>query len=836
MRLGRNKTSGNNGVRSRGHSLFFYQLPSVLVSVLVVLGLALLARYMIVDATQAQARTAMERAANLLASQVATEIRVRMHLLRMLADRPEVVKALQSGKADALQAQAERLRPLVPGAIELRLIPRGWDQTDDRGKAPLGYAGIKLAQQVQNAGKVLPAEVHQLTSTRPYVALAYPVNDDKGPVGALLAAFPADLFTQLLADLGKLPGMLSLEQVSGHDGRFRLASTGTGNPDDAMQAVPVPGTIWEVRYSVQPQSLLAGELLEFLALCGLGLLALMLVQHLQSRWLGRLLRDDLVAMVEMMQARQDGRMVPDESPHLRVTNELLDKILTARAEGLPPREQRLDGTAPAAPPAATGAADEATTPAQTGRPEPLGEVVLHDWEMPTDVFRAYDIRGLAETEVTADFAMLLGQAFGAELTEQHGEKVVVGYDCRHSSKELARAVAEGLSMAGAGVIELGEVPTPVVYFGAHILQADASVMVTASHNPAEYNGFKLTLKGMPVADEALQALRERMLSGTFAIGSGERAFKDINDQYLSHIEDDIQLARPMKVVVDGGNGVAGLLAVQLLEGLGCEVVQLYCEPDGDFPNRLPDPSHPTNLTVLSQRVVEEGADVGLAFDGDGDRLGLVDNTGHYHWPDKLLMLLASDVLVRHPGADVLYDVKCSRYLPSYILSLGGRPQMCRSGHSRMRMKMAETGAMIGGEFSGHIFIRDRWYGFDDAIYSAARILEVLAEEPRPVAEVFGELPSGVATPEMLLALDSVEEARQMMAAIESRSDFQGAELVRIDGLRVEYPDGWGLVRASNTSAALSLRFEAESEAALARIQQVFREQLSPLLGDHELPF
>ncbi len=830
MKLGRKKNAAGERAHSRGHGLFFYQLPSVLVSTLVILALAFLARYLIVDATQSQASIAMERAARLLASEVATEMRMRQHLLRLLASRPEVVSVLKSGDSTARRLQAEKLLPLVPDAIQLRLIPRDWDQPDDSGKAPLGYAGIRLAGKVQASGHAMPAEVHQLVSGRPYVALAYPVMDEDGPLGALLAAFPADLFQRLLDDFGSQPGVLILEQVADGNKRIQLAASGTLPEDAALQSLPVPGAIWEVRYAVKTQSLMARELLEFLGLCGLGLLGLMLVQHLQSSWLGRHLREDLEGLVEVLQAKFEGRMIPDDSPHLRVTNELLDQIVAGHS------------AEPVAPPSAV-ASQQAVAPEPTPAPagsdmaaEQAPAVVLDDWEIPTDVFRAYDIRGLADGEITPDFALLLGQAFGAEMAEQHGEQVVVGYDCRHSSQDLARSLAEGLVMAGAQVIEVGQVPTPVVSFAAHVLQADGAVMVTASHNPPEYNGFKLTLKGLPVADEALQMLRERMLSGTFAIGSGDRRFKDVGEEYLTHIQDDIQLARPMKVVVDGGNGVAGPLAVELLELLGCEVVPLYCEPDGDFPNRLPDPSHPTNLTVLSQRVVEEGADVGLAFDGDGDRLGLVDNTGQYHWPDKLLMLLASDVLIRHPGADVLYDVKCSRYLPSYILSLGGRPQMVQSGHSRMRLKMQETGAEIGGEFSGHIFIRDRWYGFDDALYCAARILEVLADEPRPVAEVFGELPSGVATPEISLPLENVEQARRLMAEIEANAHFEGAELVRLDGLRVEYPDGWGLVRASNTSAALSLRFEADSEEALAGIQQRFREQLSPILGDLELPF
>lgn len=820
------KPNTSVAAKRRGHVLFFYQLPSVLVSVLVVFALAFMARYMVQQATQEQAERSMQSAANLFVAQVAAEVRIRRHLLRLLAGEEALAEALQASNLGQLSHKARLMEGQIPGALQVRLLPKGWNRTDKEGPAPLGYAGIKLLEQALVDGRVPPAEVHQLNSGSPYIALVHPVYHKQEPVGAVLAAFPADLFQELLNSFGELSGSLVLEQRVGPDKRFRLAFSEAfdGEVPAAADAVQVPGTIWQVRRSVRAQAILAMELVEFLALCGLGLLALMLVQHLQSRWLGRHLAEDVDALVAVAKAMLHQSKRPDASFHIAVSDKACQQLI---AEPVHESEKVRDvlaskQSAKAAVPAAVPAGEEAASP--------------HDVDVPDNVFRAYDIRGVAGKELTTDFSRLLGQAFGAELAQQRGRKVVIGRDSRHSSPELSRALSEGLASTGAQVIDLGEVPTPLVYFGTHALHADASIVVTASHNPAEYNGFKMMLKGLPVSDETLWSLRDRMVSGTLAMGSGERLSKDVTPSYLARVQDDVHLTQPLKVVVDGGDGIAGPVAVSLFRSLGCEVIPLFCEPDGNFPNRVPDPSQPQNLEALVQKVLDERADLGLAFDGDGDRIALIDNDGRYHWPDKLLMLLASDILVRHPGADVIYDVKCSRHLPSYILSLGGRPQMCRSGHSRMKAKMHETGAELGGEFSGHLFIKDRWYGFDDGLYGAARLLEILAEDVRSVAEVMHDLPSGVATPEYPVPFDDMAQARKVMDLLQAQAQFPGSEVIELDGLRVEYTDGWGLVRQSNTMPALSLRFEADNEAALERIQSIFREQLQRVMPERKLPF
>lgn len=452
-----------------------------------------------------------------------------------------------------------------------------------------------------------------------------------------------------------------------------------------------------------------------------------------------------------------------------------------------------------------------------------------------NIFRAYDVRGLAGKELTPEVAQGLGWAL-AEMAQANGvSRVYVAHDPRLSSADLYEAMIDGLVGQGMQVIELGMGPAALLYHAMHQDPESAAVMVTGSHNPPEYNGFKLYLRTEPIQGEQLLALRERMLEGGFEPVQGAREQRDVRREYLDAVVESVTLGRPLKVVVDAGNEAAGELACALFEMLGCEVTPLYCEPDGQFPHHHPDPSRPENLEDLRREVVARNADLGVAFDGDGDRIGVVDDRGEPVWPEHLLMLLAADVLRRHPGVDVIYDVKSSRYLAGFILSNGGRPIMWRSGHSLMKAKMRETGALIGGEFSGHIYIKERWSGSDDAIYVAVRLLEVFADDPRPVHEQVAELPYGIGTPEYQLHM-SEGEPLWAMQSIMAAANFPDARVVDLDGLRIEFDDAWGLVRPSNTMPSLVFRFEADSPAALETIKQRFRELMQQALPDRDLPF
>jgi phosphomannomutase / phosphoglucomutase len=453
------------------------------------------------------------------------------------------------------------------------------------------------------------------------------------------------------------------------------------------------------------------------------------------------------------------------------------------------------------------------------------------------IFRAYDIRGVIGQTLDAGVAELIGQSVGSLMREQGLDDIVVGRDGRLSGPDLVDGLARGLRKAGRNVIDIGMAPTPVVYFGAYHLNTGCCISVTGSHNPPDYNGFKIvvggeTLHGDAIADLHARIADDRMFESPAPGGYSER---DIADDYVQRIAEDVQIARPLKVVVDAGNGVAGEVGPRVLEAIGAEVIPLFCEIDGSFPNHHPDPSEPGNLKDLIDTVARFEADLGIAFDGDGDRLGVVTRDGENIFADRLLMLFAADVLERNPGAVILFDVKCTGRLPGHILRHGGSPLMWKTGHSLVKAKMRETEAELAGEMSGHFFFGERWYGFDDGIYAAARLLEILATDPRTPDEVLKELPNGVSTPE--IKVDAPHgDPHAFVERFMAQAHFDDARLSTIDGLRVDWPDGWGLVRASNTTPVLVLRFDGDSAEALERIQHAFREQLLALDPELPLPF
>ncbi|MQU62461.1 phosphomannomutase/phosphoglucomutase [Pseudomonas sp. FSL R10-1350] len=454
---------------------------------------------------------------------------------------------------------------------------------------------------------------------------------------------------------------------------------------------------------------------------------------------------------------------------------------------------------------------------------------------PDTIFRAYDIRGVVPETLTAETAYWIGRAIGSQSLAEGEPHVSIGRDGRLSGPALVERLIQGVADSGCQVSDVGLVPTPALYYAANVLAGKSGVMLTGSHNPSNYNGFKIVIAGDTLANEQIQALHTRLKNNDLTWGEGSIERVDILSRYADEIVKDIKLAKKLKVVVDCGNGAAGVIAPQLLEALGCEVIPLFCEVDGNFPNHHPDPGKPENLVDLIAKVKETNADLGLAFDGDGDRVGVVTNTGTMVFPDRLLMLFAQDVLERNPNAEIIFDVKCTRRLTPLIKEYGGRPLMWKTGHSLIKKKMKATGALLAGEMSGHIFFKERWFGFDDGIYSAARLLEILSKQQQTAEELFETFPKDISTPE--INIDVTDESK--FSIIEALHDAQwgeAAELTSIDGVRVDYPQGWGLVRASNTTPVLVLRFEADTEAELQRIKDVFHAQLKRVAPDLQLPF
>lgn len=443
------------------------------------------------------------------------------------------------------------------------------------------------------------------------------------------------------------------------------------------------------------------------------------------------------------------------------------------------------------------------------------------------ILRAYDIRGIVDQDLTETTVQALGQAIGSVAAANQQDRVVVGYDGRASSPRLAAALRAGLMAAGRTVIDIGEVPTPLVYFATYHLNTGAGIAITGSHNPPDYNGLKTVINHGPFWGDAIKDLSRRLREDDLVYGEGSTESVDIRPAYQEKIQQGITLTRPLKVVVDCGNGVPGGLAPEVLQSLGAEVIPLYCEVDGQFPNHHPDPSLPENLQDLIRTVQTQSADVGIAFDGDGDRLGVVDEQGHIIWADRQMMLYARDVLRDRPGEAIIFDVKCSGALATVIKEAGGRPLMWKTGHSLIKEKLRETGAPLAGEMSGHLFFNDRWYGFDDALYAAARLLEILAADTRPASVIFAELPEPLSTPEIRLDLQEGEPHR-LITAIMHQAEAQRAtaEVTTLDGLRMDFADGWGLVRASNTQPCLVMRFEGRDSAALERIRTHFQQLIN----------
>ena len=443
------------------------------------------------------------------------------------------------------------------------------------------------------------------------------------------------------------------------------------------------------------------------------------------------------------------------------------------------------------------------------------------------IFREYDIRGIVGQDLDEDVVRTLGRAIGTYFLGRGKRAVAMGRDCRLSSPSFAEALAAGLLATGCNITDIGIVPTPLLYFSIFYKKLEAGVMITGSHNPPEHNGFKMMAGEETLSGSEIQDIKGIIDTGKYAVGAGVRKPYDLVPEYHDYILRDVKLARKLNVVVDAGNGTGGVVAVPLFRRLGCDVVELYCDMDGRFPNHHPDPTLPEAMKDLTNKVLETGADLGIAYDGDADRIGVVDDKGKIIWGDQLMVVFARDLLPAHPGAAVISEVKASKVLYDEIAKLGGKPVMWKAGHSLIKKKIREEKALIAGEMSGHIFFADRWFGFDDAIYSSARLLEILAKTPRKLSEMLADLPKTFTTPEIrVYASDEVkfrivDEVRKELA--------KRHPVIDIDGVRALYPKGWGLVRASNTQAMLVLRFEGETEADLEAIQKEVRGVLSEVI-------
>ncbi len=775
-----------------------------------------------------------------VAGRLSDYVRFQTRLLSRFVASPGLEKLLADRDWKRLHRLEKRYQRLTPDVLQVRFLPPEWDENKEGGGGtlPLKFAALDMLRQVERSGKPAQAELHLPGSAQQHIAIAVPItrSGKKSLVGVAHLALTPKVLQRMLLDVPPEAGSLSLQQVI-DDNAVTLASSASGSNDASSAAgqIPLPGTIWRIDYWPAQGQLSLPDISLIWGLILAGLLAISVVALLQLRQLKQALRQDegmILAYLKGLFQGNSRRLTAAACADLQTLMEQLPELESML------REQRrsVEATAPAR--SAPFEMEESASPA-AATPVPAPELdpapAAATRQVPAELFRAYDIRGQAEQELNVGVVYQIGRAIGSEAQQQGEQTVIVARDGRISSPQLQAALCRGLQDSGRDVVDLGAVPTPLLYFATHFLGYGSGVMVTGSHNPPQYNGLKVMIAGEALAGERIQRLRQRIEQDDLVQGEGSIRERDLVPDYIQRITDDIQLLRPLKVVLDCGNGIASVVAPALFRALSCEVIDLYCEVDGSFPNHHPDPGDPQNMQALAARVVAEEADLGIAFDGDGDRLGVVDADGKIIWPDRLLMLLARDVLMRQPGADVIYDVKSSRHLAGEILAYGGRPIMWKCGHSLVKAKMRETGAVLAGELTGHIFFAERWYGFDDGLYAAGRLLEVLSAEGLSSAEVFAQLPESLSTPE-LTVLVGESEGRSLLARLEAQGGLPDAKLITIDGIRAEFEDGWGLVRPSNTMPALSFRFEADDEAALARIQGLFRDWMKRIEPGLDLPF
>jgi phosphomannomutase/phosphoglucomutase len=823
-------------------------------------------------------------AAEEVAKSIALSVSEQVFLLNKTLDRiahdPEIVAAISHANPAVRESVARTIQSYFPEAMKIRLLLPGITKTDESAVPHMGYADLDMIRETFTKNQ-LPVVQGDMGPNR-HLAMTSPISQGNSVVGVILASLDYDFITKTIKAVELKNYYVELRQddlVLGKSGiEPSKALSNTGEMD-------VPRTAWKIYYQYPTGASLGEKARLWLSIIFAILLAVA-AYFFGYRRLAQLMKEDLSSVLKAFKdimthqsmgsypvnlaemntlissflrlkralEDTDGKIKEDEDElekngffstpddfgfsDISIDEDMFDEeILTQQVKVEPPvkkqqptlvRQTKTMLAEPVDPP-----------PVATARTIEMVKAVpvAQKPDALPSIFKAYDIRGIVGKTLTLNMVYDIGRAFGTEAKNHGCHSIVLGRDGRNSSPVLADELAKGIASTGCGIIDLGMVPTPLLYFAVQHIEGRSGIMVTGSHNPPEYNGFKMMIAGETLAEDRIQDLRECIDSRSYT--TGDMGLIEKNDklasEYVGTIAEDIRIARPMLVVLDCGNGVGGKLGPLLLRTLGCEVIELHCEIDGSFPNHHPDPSKPENMAELSSAVKHYKADLGIAFDGDADRLGVVDCNGKIIWPDRQMMLFAKHVLVGKPGIEIIYDIKCSRHLAEQIKKYGGRPLMWKSGHSLMKAKIKETGAKLAGEMSGHIFFNDRWFGFDDGLYAAARLIEILSNESGSSAQVFAGFPDSINTPELTIDLVN-DDGAKLIEAMRAAADFDDATIIDIDGLRIEFSDGWGLVRASNTTPSLTLRFEGDSLEAMQNIQQRFKQLIHKINRDLQLPF
>ncbi|MCB1700298.1 MAG: phosphomannomutase/phosphoglucomutase [Halioglobus sp.] len=842
-------TSNLQGIAASGNALYRIAAIALMAALtLPTLGFA----YLMLIREPAVHEKQMDRLAGSFATQQATSVHQLISGIRNrmegAAKSPLAMSAIASESDDDIGLVEQAMLDYFPEVISLRIIAVGDMGTADFEEGSQGlrnHIEIDLVRRTASGESTQPEsyqfEGRWLTSLAALVT--HPRVTNRRAV--IIASISNELLSEQLKSLDISAGKFALEQVYvGANGERSntIAMAGSGNSDSYARSVKIPDTSWLVTFtpsqalltelSLSPQPLLWVLALCFLAVLGAVLFMVLMFTRTLETQINKVISaadvksplelsiPGLVSIAKQLRRatlrtlRQNFAGTAGEAsngqievPQRRSTDYVNPMFQSAKILD----DEGDDHAGPGLKPAG-GAPAESAAAGRHG-------------SFPAHIFRAYDIRGNATSELNDALVTLIGKAIGSIAGDMGEQTLIVGCDGRKSSPRIKTALVKALMESGRDVVDIGLVPTPLLYFATRHLNYKSGIMITGSHNPGDDNGMKIVLKEKTIAAGGIRQIQERIVKGDFSTGSGRLIREDIVSDYTDELLSDIAIAVPLKIVIDAGNGATGGIAPRLFEDLGCEVVPMYCEVDGDFPNHPPDTSDEDNLEDLIEAVKREEADFGVAFDGDGDRLAVVTSSGRIVRSDVLLMIYAKDVVSRNPGADVVFDVKCSRNLTQLITRYGGRPVLWKTGHAFMKEKMVETGALLGGEFSGHMFFGERWYGFDDGMYAAARLAEILSTHGDSLDDTIASFPATVNTPEILIFVPESDKF-ELMDRIVRTADFSTGKINNLDGIRVDFTDGWGLVRASNTSPALTARFEADTEEALEIIKAEFRAQIA----------
>jgi len=816
-----NKDKQQKKVKSKRENKAFLaqSVPYLVLCILTIIFVAIVQYYLVVvQPAEGRNQTFVRVTMTSYIEQILARLDSIQLAAKTILNDSQIKKTLRDGKAGNITAIEKDITERLDNVIGVRIVDNDIHDVDMQSTPVITNVTLQLIRQL-NANKEVVHEAINAGESTQHIAIIFQV---AGTGKTILLGIDFALFNNVLPDNRLVPGYYEFMQNFANQNRA-IVSLGKSvyKKGEPLGTASVSGTPWRVAFWPDDPAKYNYETELYLFFGGVALVLLLVGVggFIGLNRMQKMVRSDATNFVKwLIDSRNRKSLVATTDFNLKVFDDMgqaleRESFKITDTYGTVQTDQKVQRIkrSPDQPMLEHGSSALEVS-------EPAGASTYNS------IFRAYDIRGIVDKELTESLVYKLGLAIGSEAFERGEQRIVVARDGRLSGTRFVNALKKGLMETGRDIIDIGVVPTPLMYFATHHLNTNSGIVITGSHNPKDYNGLKIIIAGHTLYGEEIQGLRQRIETNNMVKGKGSQKEVNIVQEYISRITDTVSLANPLKVAIDCGNGIAGKVAPQLLQALGCDVIGLYCNVDGNFPNHHPDPSRPENLEDLIKMVKSESADIGLAFDGDGDRLGVIDSNGNIIWPDRQMMLYAMDVLSRNAGTDIIFDVKCSKNLANVITESGGNPIMWKSGHSLIKAKMRETGALLAGEGSGHIYFKERWYGFDDALYAASRLLEILSADTRKSAAVFKSLPDSLSTPEINIPIAD-DKKFNFVERLKLQGAFGDGDVITIDGVRVEYQDGWGLVRASNTSPCLVARFEARNQSSLERIKKMFRQQL-----------